>query len=130
VTTPVTNADTTLTEKQQAFCDALMDEDIAGNTRLAKLKAGYSPNTTLILTPAMKEKMKENAETYLALNAFKAAHKMVGVLDNPTDLGTDKVLEASKQILDRVGITKKEQLEVMNTTPNAVLILPAKQQEE
>jgi len=130
MSTALTNADTTLTDKQLAFCDALLDEDISGNIRLAKLKAGYSPNTVLQLTPAMKERMKENAETYLAMNSFKAAYKMVGVLDNPTELGNDKLLEASKQILDRVGITKKEMLEVTNNSPNAILILPAKQKEE
>lgn len=128
--TTLTPTDDTMTEKQLAFVDALFDEDIQGNTKEAKLKAGYSPNTSLVYSAKMKDAIIDRAKTYLAMNAPKAAHRMVGVLDNPTELGNDKLLEASKQILDRVGITKIEQMEVMNTTPNAILILPAKQQEE
>lgn len=118
-----------LTAQEQTFIDALFEN--GGNVMRANITAGYHPTAPTVRgNKTIQDALIEQTRFYLAANAPKAAKKMVGVLDNPTELGTDKLLEASKQILDRVGVIKKEQLEIEANMPNAVLILPQKNKEE
>lgn len=127
--TTTTKSDSVLTEKQQAFIDALLGP-AEGNIAEARRLAGYHPSQDVLSSKKVQDEILDRTRTYLAHNAPRAAFRMTGVLDNPTELGNDKLLEAAKQILDRVGIAKKEQVDIANTTPNAILILPAKQKEE
>lgn len=114
------------TEKQEAFLDALMGE-AKGNLREAMRIAGYSDSTKLheVVGP-LKQDIVDRASTVLALNAPKAAFSMLGVLDDPTALGARNQINAAKEILDRTGLVKKEQIEVTNTG-GAMFILPPKQ---
>ena len=54
---------------------------------------------------------------------------MLGVLDDPTALGARNQINAAKEVLDRTGLVKKEQVEVTNTG-GAMFILPPKQGED
>jgi len=51
---------------------------------------------------------------------------MVGVIDDPSAIGNRERLAASQQILDRVGLSKVEKLNVSTDKPMGVFILPAK----
>ena len=51
---------------------------------------------------------------------------MVGVLDDPTALGAKNSVAAAKEVLDRIGIVKKEKLEISSEEGNGIFILPAK----
>ena len=62
----------------------------------------------------------------ITLNAPKAVLSMVGVIDDPTALGNRERLAASQQILDRVGLSKVEKLNVTSEKPMGLFILPAK----
>lgn len=117
------------TEKQEAFLDALMGE-AKGNLREAMRIAGYSDSTKLneVVGP-LKEEIVERASTVLALNAPKAAFSMLGVLDDPTALGARNQINAAKEVLDRTGLVKKEQVEV-KATGGAMFILPPKQSDD
>jgi hypothetical protein len=114
------------TEKQELFLDALMGE-AKGNLREAMRIAGYSDSTKLheVVGP-LKQDIVDRASTVLALHAPKAAFSMLGVLDDPTALGARNQINAAKEILDRTGLVKKEQIEVTNTG-GAMFILPPKQ---
>jgi len=114
------------TEKQDAFLDALMGE-AKGNLREAMRIAGYSDSTKIneVVGP-LKQEIVDRASTVLALNAPKAAFSMLGVLDDPTALGARNQINAAKEVLDRTGLVKKEQVEVTNTG-GAMFILPPKQ---
>jgi hypothetical protein len=52
------------------------------------------------------------------------------VLDDPTALGAKNSVAAAKEVLDRVGIVKKEKLEVSSEDGNGIFILPAKRSDE
>jgi hypothetical protein len=54
---------------------------------------------------------------------------MVGVLDDPTELGVREKLMASQQILDRVGLSKVEKINVETDKPVGLFVLPAKKEE-
>ena len=113
------------TEKQQAFLDALMGE-ARGNIRKAMDIAGYSKGTKASeVTGPLKEEIIEQASMMLAMNAPKAAHGLLGVLDDPTALGARNAINAAREVLDRTGLVKKEKVEVTNNG-GGMFILPPK----
>lgn len=118
-----------LTEKQQALIDALGGE-AQGNIRRAMDIAGYSKGTRLdsIITP-IREQIIDSATTLLAMNAHKAALGLVGIIDDPSALGARNVVSAAKEVLDRAGVTRREQLDV-KASGDAVFILPPKNAQE
>lgn len=125
----MTDAPKKYTEKQEAFLDALMGE-AKGDIREAMNLAGYSKTTrTAEVVNGLKEEILERATMMLALNAPKAAFGMVGVLDDPTALGARNQISAAKEILDRTGLVKKEQVEV-TATGGGMFILPPKNSDD
>ena len=114
-----------LTDKQEAFLDALMSE-ARGNIRAAMDIAGYSKSTksSEVVGP-LKDEIVERASMMLALNAPKAAFGIVDVLDDPSALGARNAISAARELLDRSGIVKKEQVEVTTNT-GGLFVLPPK----
>jgi len=114
-----------LTEKQKKFLDALVGE-AQGNHRKAMEIAGYSPNTTITdVVKNIKEEVIERASMVLALNAPAAAFGVVNVLNDPTTMGARNAISAAKEIMDRTGLIKKEQVEV-KATDGGLFVLPPK----
>jgi len=117
------------TEKQLNFLDA-MANDAKGNIRAAMNMAGYSPTThTKEVVIPLQDELIALANSVLAYNSVKAALGLTGVLDDPTALGAKNAVTAATQVLDRVGIVKKEKLEVSSDT-GGLFILPPKKGEE
>ena len=114
-----------LTDKQAAFLEALLGE-ARGNIRLAMDMAGYSKSTktTEVVAP-LKEEITERAGMMLAMNAPKAAFGIVDVLDDPSALGARNAISAAREVLDRTGLVKKEQVEVSGNA-GGIFILPPK----
>ena len=65
----------------------------------------------------------------LALNAPKAAFGIVDVLDDPSALGARNAIQAAREVLDRSGLVKKEQVEV-TTNSGGMFILPPKSNDD
>ena len=118
-----------LTNMQSDFLEALFTT-ADGNLRMAASIAGYSKTTkiSLIITP-LKEEIVDLAYLHLASNAPNAVLKMVGVLENPSKLGSKTLISAAKEILDRGGIVRTDKVE-LTVDKNAIFILPAKEIEE
>lgn len=115
-----------LTELQSNFLDALFGE-AKGNYSKAMRVAGYSTNTNpYAIMQSLRSEIIERSEMEMAANAPKAVLSMVGVIDDPTAIGNREKLAASQQILDRVGLSKVEKLNVSSEKPIGVFILPAK----
>ena len=113
------------TEKQNAFLEALMGE-ARGNIRKAMDIAGYSKGTGASeVTVPLKEEIIERASMMLAMNAPKAAHGLLGVLDDPTEMGARNAINAAREVLDRTGLVKREKVEVTNNG-GGMFILPPK----
>jgi hypothetical protein len=116
-----------LTDMQKLFLEYLFGE-AAGDTVSAKRMAGYSENyPTSAVVESVRDEIIEHTKLYLTRNGAKAAMKVVGVMDDPTQLGTKEVLAAAKEVLDRIGVVKTEKVELGGS---AVFVLPAKQIEE
>ena len=114
-----------LTDKQAAFLEALLGE-ARGNIRAAMDMAGYAKNTkTTEVVGPLKEEITERAGMMLAMNAPKAAFGIVDVLDDPSAMGARNSISAAREILDRTGLVKKEQVEVSGNS-GGIFILPPK----
>tara|TARA_R110000868_G_C10855199_1_gene761067 strand:- start:152 stop:571 length:420 start_codon:yes stop_codon:yes gene_type:complete len=119
------NAERKYSEKQLAFLDAISGE-AKGNINQAIKMAGYGSVSHRDVVPYLQDELIAIAEYILAYNGPKAAFGMVGVLDDPTALGAKNSVAAAKEVLDRIGIVKKEKLEISSEEGNGIFILPAK----
>tara|TARA_R110000822_G_scaffold45487_1_gene121667 strand:+ start:68 stop:499 length:432 start_codon:yes stop_codon:yes gene_type:complete len=115
-----------LTDTQEKFLDALFGE-ARGNPRIAGELAGYSAQSYPKVLRSLKTEIVSRAENYLATHSAKAATKMVEMLDEDgTTPHANIRMEAAKQILDRIGVVKKDQLDVNMNLKHGLFILPAK----
>ena len=114
-----------LTVKQQDFLDSLIA--CGGDARKAAELAGYAPGSYTAVVKALKSEILDLAEGVLAVNAPKAALKLVQVMDSDEPIPQANMrLQAAQTLLDRVGVSKKERLDVKVETPSGLFILPAK----
>ena len=115
-----------LTEQQQEFLTALFGE-AEGSPKKAGEIAGYAPSSYPKVIKALKEEILERAEYSLALNSAKAVKGLVDALDEDGKTpGVNIRMEAAKQILDRVGLVKKDKIDITGQVAHGIFILPAK----
>ena len=115
-----------LTTKQRLFLDALISEEAMGDLRTAIRLTEYSENTKVAYTTReLREEIREATETLLAMYAPKAAYSLTSILDNPDALNERHEISASKEILDRTGLIKKERVEAAGSA-GGIFILPPK----
>jgi len=125
-TTIIPSQKKSLTESQEKFLDALFGE-AQGNPRIAGELAGYSDHSYPKVLRNLKTEIVSRAENYLAVHSAKAATKMVQMLDEDGTTPHASIrMEAAKQILDRIGVVKKDQLDVNVNLKHGMFILPAK----
>ena len=117
-----------LTDTQEKFLDVLFGE-AKGNLKKVGELAGYSGHSYPKVVRNLKQEIISRAENYLATHSAKAATKMVDMLDEDgTTPHANIRLEAAKQILDRIGIAKKDQLDINMKALHGIFILPAKEE--
>jgi hypothetical protein len=122
--------DKSLTDTQEKFLDALFGE-AQGNPKRAGEIAGYSEHSYPKVLRNLKDEIVKRAENYLAIHSAKAATKMVNMLEEDGTTPHASIrMEAAKQILDRIGIVKKDQLDVNMNLKHGMFILPAKDEPE
>ena len=98
-----------------------------GNPKKAGEIAGYAPSSYPKVVKALKEEILERAEYSLALNSAKAVKGLVDALDEDGKTpGVNIRMEAAKQILDRVGLVKKDKIDITGQVAHGIFILPAK----
>ena len=120
----MTTTEKTHTETQTAFLEALLGE-ARGDIRTAMTIAGYANTKTAEVVSSLKEEITERASMMLAMNVPKAAFCIVDVLNDPSSLGARNAISAAREVLDRSGLVKKEQIEVTNNS-GGIFVLPPK----
>ena len=113
-----------LTEKQQSFLDNLVETQ--GDFKKSAKLAGYSGNHYQILK-SLKHEVVDLASDVLARSAPKAAFKLIEMVesDRPVPQASQK-LAAAQTILDRVGVSKTDRVEVNHNVQGGIFVLPAK----
>ena len=115
-----------LTDSQEKFLDALFGE-AKGSPKKAGELAGYSDHSYPKVLRNLRSEIVSRAENYLATHSAKAATKMVDMLEEDGTTPHAAIrLEAAKQILDRIGIAKKEKIDINMKAVHGIFILPAK----
>ena len=115
-----------LTDTQEKFLDALFGE-ARGNPKKAGELAGYSEHSYPKVVRNLKQEIISRAENYLATHSAKAATKMVDMLDEDGTTPHASIrMEAAKQILDRIGIVRKDQIDINMKSLHGIFILPPK----
>ena len=115
-----------LTDMQETFLDVLFGE-AKGNPREAARIAGHSPHSYPKVVRNLRKEITELAELHLSTHSAKAATRLITLLDEDgTSPQASIRLAAANSILDRVGITKKDQLDVNMKALHGIFILPAK----
>ena len=116
--------DRNLTEKQQAFLDHLVET--GGDFKKSAELAGYSGNHYQVLK-SLKEEVVDLASDVLAREAPTAAFKIIEVMksNKPVPQANNK-LQAAQTILDRVGVSKTDRIDVNHNTGGGIFILPEK----
>ena len=123
---PIKKENKELTKQQEQFLEALFGE-AKGNPKQAGEIAGYSASSYTKVVKALKDEILERAEYSLAFNSAKAVKGLVNALDDDgTTPGASIRMEASKQILDRVGIVKREKVDINAQVAHGIFILPPK----
>ena len=119
-------AEQPMTDKQKAFLEALGGEAL-GDVREAMNIAGYAKSASINTTTApLVAEITKIAEQMIAQHSIKAVLGITGVLANPVTMGSEKILMAAKELLDRAGIVKKDKLEITASVLAPVAYLPAK----
>ena len=115
-----------LTDMQEKFLDVLFVE-AQGNPREAARIAGYSEHSYPKVVRNLKKEIIELAENHLSTHSAKAANRLTTLLDEDGTTPQASIrLAAANSILDRVGIIKKDQIDVNMKALHGIFILPAK----
>ena len=117
------------TEKQVKFLNSLMDN--GGNVSKAIDDAGYKHSSRGWLINTLKDEIISRTRVMLASSSVKAANRLVEGLDMDGDIRANHMeirLKAANEILDRVGIGKKQDIAIQAEVIHGVVMLPAKKQ--
>jgi hypothetical protein len=116
-----------LTDKQEKFLSALAGE-ARGDAKTALSLAGYEQTSYYAVLDSLKEEVVDVANSILAHSAPKAAAKLVDVLDSDAPIPqVGAKIQAAQTLLDRVGISKRERLEVNHNHQGGIFLLPDKE---
>lgn len=91
--------------------------------------AGYKEQSRSWLTRSLRDEIIDRTRNMLATNSVKAASRIVEGLDadGTTPLNQmDMRLKTAETILDRVGLGKKQQVEVEGNIIHGIIMLPSK----
>jgi|TARA_R110002072_G_scaffold266058_1_gene424945 hypothetical protein len=118
-----------LTEKQETFLNVLFAN--RGNIPAALEEAGYSPNSRRDVLSSLKEEIQERTRLMLNGAAVEAAQNIVDTMNlgNNIDVPVNRLelrYKAAGDVLDRVGITKRQQMEITGDIRHGIVLLPGK----
>ena len=114
----------TLTDKQESFLEHLIDTK--GDAKQAAELAGYSGHYSQIVK-SLKTEILEVTQEILANSAPRAAFKVVEIMESnrPVVQASNK-LAAATTLLDRVGVSKVDKLDVTHKAAGGIFLMPDK----
>lgn len=116
-----------LTDKQERFLDELLSN--GGHVKNAVAAAGYKEQSRSWLTRSLRDEIIERTRSMLATNSVKAASRIIEGLDADGTVPLNQMdmrLKTAESVLDRVGLGKKQQLEVEGQVMHGIVMLPSK----
>ena len=118
------------TAQQELFLEYLFnDKECMRDSKKAAVKAGYEMTSHATLVRSLSGEILERSREELTTASVKAVGKVVDSMD--ADGSTPKGelrLKAAESVLDRVGISKKQEMEVtLEGGSSPLFFIPAKE---
>ena len=114
-----------LTTKQQIFLDNLLV--CGGDAKRAAEVAGYAEGSYTAVVKALKTEILELTQSVLAMSAPQAALKLTQIMNSDEPIPQANIrLQAAQTLLDRVGISKTDKMDIRVEGSGGLFILPAK----
>ena len=122
--TVVNDSKRELTEKQQSFLEYLVETQ--GDAKKAAELAGYKSHYHHVVK-TLKNEILELTQEVLANSAPRAAFKLVEIMDSTKPvIQANNKLAAAQTLLDRVGVTKVDKVDVNHTVNSGIFLMPDK----
>ena len=122
--TVVNDSKRELTEKQQSFLEHLVETQ--GDAKKAAELAGYKSHYHHVVK-TLKTEILELTQEVLANSAPRAAFKLVEIMDSTKPvIQANNKLAAAQTLLDRVGVTKVDKVDVNHTVNSGIFLMPDK----
>ncbi len=117
-----------LTEQQETFLSALATT-AKGDINLALQEAGYSSTSKSKVIDSLKHEIVDVATKILAKSAPRASQKLVEILESDDPIPqVNAKLQAAQTLLDRVGVAKRDKVDVNHTVSSGIFIIPQKEE--
>lgn len=123
-------ANNSYSDQQKDFVRRLVWDEEA--PKEAAVNAGYKTTSVQWLTDNLRDLIIEETEKYLATYGPQAGRTLVNstTLEASLEPGVEKRINAATQILDRIGITKKERPQQIQQGQIGIVFLPPKENAE
>ena len=118
----------TLTDKQTEFLNALVSNK--GDVNSALSEAGYHPLSRSRVIMSLRDEIVGVTRSHLIGSSVKAATRIVEGLDADGTLPSshmDTRMKAAGDVLDRIGVSRKQEIEHTGEVTHGIILLPAKQ---
>ena len=114
-----------LTEKQQSFLEHLVETE--GDAKKAAELAGYTSHYHRVVR-TLKNEILEITNEILANSVPKAAFKLVEIMESKRPIvQANNKLAAAQTLLDRVGVGRKDTIDVNHRVGGGIFLMPDKQ---
>ena len=118
-----------LTKQQDKFLTEMLSN--GGNVKEAMEIAKYHPSSRSHLMASMKDELIERAKISLAGSTVKSVKRIEEALDADGTIPTSQMelrMKAAADILDRAGISKRQEIDIKGEIIHGVVLLPPKKE--
>ena len=120
-----------LTDKQETFLTTLVEN--GGRVKEAMEVAGYPPGSRSNLINSVKHEIIERTRQHLASSSVQAANRLIEGLDADGTIPSSQMevrLRAANDILDRTGVSKRQEIATESKVLHGIVLLPAKKEQQ
>jgi len=120
-----------LTEQQETFLSTLIDN--GGQVKEAMEIAGYHSGSRSNLINSVKHEIIERTRQHLASSSVQAANRLIEGLDADGTIPSSQMevrLRAANDILDRTGVSKRQEIATESRVIHGIVLLPAKKEQQ
>ena len=120
-----------LTDKQETFLTTLVEN--GGRVKEAMEVAGYHPGSRSNLINSVKNEIIERTRQHLASSSVQAANRLIEGLDADGTIPSSQMevrLRAANDILDRTGVSKRQEIAMESKVLHGIVLLPAKKEQQ
>lgn len=115
-----------LTDRQEQALQNFIDSGFE-DPKASFIAAGYDPKTVHSAIRALRDEIQEIAEMFLVSHSPKAVKTILDVMTSEEGVAqAGNKLDAAKTVLDRIGLGKKDKVEVNHNVSGGIFILPSK----